>query len=249
MRKHTSIALAAALAATVARCQREGRAGLNVTLPHKRAACRLADSLTHAAATTQAVNTLIFGPDGVRGDNTDVEGFATALGPPPGPRALVIGAGGAARAVLVALRRAGVRSLRVAARAPANAEEMVSDLGFGGVAVGALEDTVGLLPTVDLVVLALPPGRWAAEATLPWSTLPEHARVIHLAYGPAARLVVDAARAAGRRAEDGLVMLAAQGIAAFEAWTGLRPPLAAALSALGATPTSGPGVCPDPSAD
>ena len=103
-----------------ARCRRAGFAGANVTIPHKEAALALADSATPLARTIGAANTLTFAADGIAADNTDAPGLLAAIGEPPAS-ALVLGAGGSARAAVHALARRGC-DVSVLARTPSRAE-------------------------------------------------------------------------------------------------------------------------------
>src|SRR3954466_6758315 len=107
-----------------------GYRGANVTIPHKLAALALADSATEAARKIGAANTLTFGADGIEADNTDAGGFLDALGESPaGRRALVLGAGGAARAVVWALAQAGAAEVLLWNRTRERAEALAAELG------------------------------------------------------------------------------------------------------------------------
>lgn len=210
-----------------------GLDGVNVTAPHKEAAAAWVDALTPVARALGAVNTIIFGgPDGrALGDNTDVEGFARAIDPLPGRRALVLGAGGAARAVVWALLDAGAE-VTVANRSVERAAALCNRLAADGGAraqPASLSEAPDVMVGVDLLVDALPTP--AVAAALPFDAMAGGARVMTLRYGPS----VDPLRAAvgGRRPlRDGLAMLAWQGIAAFERWTGRAPVPAAVFEAL-----------------
>ncbi len=217
----------------LAACRRDDRHCLNVTAPHKRSAWRAcATRLTPAAERTGAVNTLWWADDGWAGDNTDVEGFAALLGAATPGHAVLVGAGGAARAVLDVLGARGVARVDVVNRRPERARELLEGVGRDPAHAHGLGDLATLQPSADLVVWALPPGAWSGEAAVDWRTCPPGCRVLHLAYGAPAATLLSAARAAGLVAEDGLVMLAAQGLAAFARWTGLRPPGAPVVAAL-----------------
>jgi shikimate dehydrogenase len=227
--------------AALAACRDDARTCLNVTAPHKRAAWRVcAGRRTAAAERTGAVNTLWWTPAGWAGDNTDVEGFAALLGPIPPGRAVVVGAGGAARAVLDVLTARGVDAVDVVNRRPARARRLLAEMGLTAGRAHELAGLHGLLPKADLVVWALPPGAWAGEAAIDWSACPEGARLLHLAYGVAPAPLLRAAVAARVTAVDGLPMLAAQGLAAFARWTGLRAPPAPVVAALKAAVDAAP---------
>jgi len=202
--------------------------GFNVTAPHKQAVFA---RLTHVAPEARrlgAVNTVRRAGGIVWGHNTDLIGFTRFLGDAVPPTALVLGAGGAARAVVAALGAAGVRPV-VLARHPQQARDLLASLQVDGTAAPWLEAGDHLRSAV-LVVEATGA---AAAVALPWHHLPPDARVLALAYGTAAHPLVAAVQAAGRRVEDGLAMLAWQGLAAFHHWTGcaIEPHVAfAALS-------------------
>lgn len=217
---------------------RQGRLhGLNVTIPHKRRAAALADALTPTAQAIGAVNTLFAREGRLWGDNTDAPGFWTdlraqlpAASARPG-MALVLGAGGAARAVVYALLRHGWR-VWVVARRPAQAQALCRDLSAAtgqphctALAWGApdqwLRETPALI--VNTTPVGMAPHAQASPwpATLPW---PPGAALYDLVYNPRPTLLVRQARAAGLPAADGLGMLIEQAALAFERWTGLRPP-------------------------
>lgn len=206
-----------------------GFAGANVTMPHKEEAAALCDSLAGDAELLQAVNTLLIGPDGVVGHNTDARGFARFLAhdagfDAAGRTALLVGAGGAARACALALARAGLAELTVAVRDPVRAGALIRAVGAGPgaeVRVVPLETATGA--RADLVVNATPLGVGAAPP-VPHPVLRPGTVVVDLSYGRApSRLVVDA-RSAGAQAHDGLGMLLSQAALSFELWTGRAAP-------------------------
>lgn len=213
--------------ARLAALREAGLAGVNVTAPHKLAAARFAEVLTPAARAVGVCNTLVFG-DAVVGDNTDVEGFARALGPLPGPRAVVFGAGGAARAVVRALLDGGVEQIAVVNRTVARAESLRDAFADRRILV-APGEAADALASADLLVDCLPSP--AALTALPFDRLAADARIVTLRYGSAAEPL---RRAVGDRRpfDDGLAMLAWQGIAAFTRWTGRIPTPDAVLAAL-----------------
>lgn len=202
-------------------------AGLNVTAPHKEAAADACDELTEDATALRSVNTVVARSDGsLLGDSTDGEGFVRALDDEgvecSGRNVLVVGAGGAARAVTLALARRGAH-LVVAARRMDRAEAAAS-LAPGGVAV-AMEDVPAVLGEVSLVVHATPVGM--AGEPPPFDTGPLGAGhiVVDLVYGPTDTGLLVTARAAGARGIGGLGMLVHQAACSFTAWTGLEAPL------------------------
>jgi len=225
-----------------------GLAGLNVTMPHKADVGAALDRCTAIAEALGAVNTVSRRGDALIGDNTDGPGFLDAIRldegfDPVGRRCLVIGAGGAARAVVRALADAGAAEVVVVNRTAERAEAaaaLAGPIGRVGVAAEAGE--------ADLVVNATPIGMPDSDEPTPIDqtppTLPvEPAHlgsgqlVVDLVYHPAVTPLVDAARAAGAVAVNGLGMLIHQAAHAFRLWTGEDPPLevmsAAALVELG----------------
>jgi shikimate dehydrogenase len=199
---------------------REGAAG-NITVPHKETVARLCGRLTGTAERVGAVNTFWVEDGQLVGDNTDVGGFKAACGPPGGPVA-VLGAGGAAAAVLAALSewpRVHVKVWnRGAERAVVLAERM------GASAVGTKSEAV---EGASLIVNATSVGLDGVSQPIDVALLPQGARVIDLVYSPNETPWVRAARAAGHPAMDGLAMLIEQGALAFERWFGKAPDRAA----------------------
>ena len=191
-----------------------GYRGANVTIPHKLAALSLADTAEPAARAIGAANTLTFGDDGIEADNTDAGGFLDALGESPaGRRALVLGAGGAARAVVWALGEAGAAEVSIWNRTAERADELAA--AFGARAVRRPEPA-------EIVVNATSVG--LHEGTLPLGDLAVPELAVELVYGadpPFGRW----ARERGARVVDGLEILVRQGALSFRRWTGQDPPL------------------------
>jgi shikimate dehydrogenase len=184
------------------------------------------DRLTPAAAALGAVNTVVFGPEGTTGANTDGEGFLDALRPwqPGGRRCAVMGAGGAARAVVRALAGAGAADVAVVNRSPDRAAQAAA-VGAPAARVGRSED-VG---AAELVVNATPLGM---DGTPGAGLLPVSEElfgpgqvVVDLVYHPVRTPLLAAAERRGARAVDGVGMLVHQAGHAFRAWTGRQPPL------------------------
>ncbi|WP_430910779.1 shikimate dehydrogenase [Methylobacterium sp. sgz302541] len=218
---------------------REGRhAGGNVTIPHKEAAFRLADDLSETARRIGAVNTLVVSEDGrVRGDNTDAAGFianlreSKGLAPdaPLSGQAVVLGAGGTARAVAVALLDAGIGTVLVANRNLERGRELaaidparIRPIGWDG--IGAL------LPETTYLVNTTPLGMTGqAPLDLDIAPLPGEAVVADVVYAPLETALLARARALGLRTADGLGMLLHQAVPGFEAWFGVRPAVTDAL--------------------
>jgi shikimate dehydrogenase len=219
-----------------------GFAGANVTMPHKTDAARLVHDLSEDAERLRAVNTLVVGPGGLTGHNTDAPGFDRFLRrdagfDPEASSALIFGAGGAARACTLALIRAGLRDLTVAARDPTRAEtlRMMIDGLSSRVRVVSFEE--GTTVDADLVVNATPLG--TAGETVPHPPLRPGMLVVDLLYRPSVTPLQAAAKAAGASAFGGLGLLLHQAALSFELWAGLEPPLsvmsAAALAEMAET--------------
>jgi shikimate dehydrogenase len=202
-------------------------AGANVTIPHKVAVMRLLDDLEGDAEAAGAVNTIRRVGDALVGSNTDVEGVRTALGTVGaatlGAEVVVLGVGGSARAAAVALR--GAHCTFVARRPEAGA-------GLPG-QVLSWDDPIWQRRgrDADLLVNTTPLGR-RGEMPVRASWLPRRGAVIDLVYAPGGTPLIRRARQLGLRCADGWGVLVAQGAAAFEAWTGLTPPVEAMRAAL-----------------
>ena len=210
-----------------------GFAGANVTVPHKEAAARLADRLDPAAARLGSVNLLVVQPDGsVDGSSTDGFGFMASLAEAApdwraehGP-AVVLGAGGAARAIVEALCHAGCPRVTVLNRTRARAEELA---GLGGVAVD-WDAREAALEGANLLVNATTLGM-EGQPTLELSLdrLPPRALVSDIVYTPRETPLLAAARARGNPVSPGLPMLLHQARPAFAAWFGVMPEISPAL--------------------
>lgn len=228
----------AQLGAAVAGVRALGLAGVNVTVPHKEAAAALADDLSPQAAALGAVNTLVLQDGVLQGHNTDVGGFAQALDSAgfaaAGCRALVLGAGGAARAVVKALLDLGAARVAVAGRSLARVERLTKELGGE-----ALDLAQGgrRASQAELIVNA-------SSVSSPAESPEMAAYAAGLELGGGCRLLVDLnygrtqnfwaglAAAAGVPFQDGLAMLACQARLSFNLWTGLEAPLASFQRAL-----------------
>lgn len=206
----------------------EGFAGANVTVPHKGAALSLADTLSETAREIGAANTLGFAAGEIRADNTDAQGLLDALPTPPGgSRALVLGAGGAARAAVWALVREGAE-VAVWNRTALRAEHLCDELGGTPVASPAQAEyglivnttTAGMGGEDPFAELPLAPAGFAAGQT-----------VADLVYGERPSRLLAAATAAGATAVDGIEVLVRQGALSLRIWTGREPPLEAMRAA------------------
>ena len=207
--------------------------GANVTVPHKQRVMPELDEIAETARRVGAVNTIVNRDGRLIGDNTDAWGFrktveATGLTVAPHHRALVLGAGGASRAVIVALEEAGFGEVRIANRTPERAIALAAELDRGGV-VSAVDwgDLETVLPSIELLVNATSLGWHEGELPLDIARLgllSERAAVIDLTYRDTDLLRV--ARRRGLPAVDGLDMLIHQGARAFTLWTGVEAPVA-----------------------
>lgn len=213
---------------TVRRLPDMGFVGVNVTIPHKEAALALAGTASDAATAIGAANTLSFVAGGtIHADNTDAPGFLAALGESPAGRsALVLGAGGSARAVVWALGEAGAAEVRVWNRTPSKAallaaefgvlhevEPKAADIIVNCTSVGLASEPLDTLPVAELL---------SAAAT-----------VVDLVYHEDGTALLAAAAERGCRTVDGLEVLVQQGALSLTAWTGRDAPIAVMRSAVG----------------
>ncbi len=200
----------------------EGYVGANVTVPHKGAALALADTLSETAREIGAANTLSFEDGEVRADNTDAQGLLDALPDSPGgKRALVLGAGGAARAIIWALVREGAE-VDVWNRTALRAEHLCAELGG---APAASPDQAGYDLIVNTSAAGLHREDPFAELPLdPAGFVPDQT-VADLVYGERLSPLLAAAEAAGGATVDGIEVLVRQGALSLKIWTGQDPPL------------------------
>jgi shikimate dehydrogenase len=211
-----------------------GFVGGNVTVPHKHDALALADRPTRAAQDIGAANTLIFEPDGtIAVDNTDAPGLIAAIGEDlAGRTAMVLGAGGTARASAWALREAGAE-VTVWNRTPERAEKLARDLD---VAVTKTPFAADLLVNTTTVGMDGYMSESEALTSLGLNSdlLSDYAHVVDFVYTASSTPLTNAARALGIPTVDGLAILVAQGAVSFELWTGLPAPLDVMERAAGA---------------
>ena len=223
------------LEAAIAGLRALGFRGVNLTLPHKEAVLPLLDEISESAGRIGAVNTLIFGEDGgLRGDNTDGFGFMESLkaGAPTwraadGP-AVILGAGGAARAVAVALLDTGAPGLRLVNRTVERAERLASDLramaSDRSIEVARWDERAAALSGAHLLVNTTSLGMSGQPPlAIALDDLSGTALVTDIVYTPLETDLLAAARANGNAAVDGLGMLLHQGRPGFAAWFGTDP--------------------------
>jgi shikimate dehydrogenase len=227
------------LAAAVRALPKLGFRGANVTVPHKEPALSAADEADAKARRIGAVNTLVVGPDGsVHGSNTDAFGFMESLRlgapawDPAAAAAAVLGAGGAARAVIAALADAGAPEIRLLNRTRARAEAVARDFADAPVRVHDWASRAQALEGVGLLVNATSLGMAGQPALdLELGGLPPGAVVNDVVYVPLETPLLARARARGNPVVDGLGMLLHQARPGFEAWFGVAPEVTPALRA------------------
>ena len=224
------------LAAFVAAMRPSGYIGGNVTVPHKEAMAALCQRLSPVARRTRSVNTIWFEQDELCGDSTDGAGFVAALDQAaPGwdgdrSRAIVLGAGGAARAIVDVLQQRGFQSLVVASRTRARGMELTAAMGCQW---SELDHAADDLFATSLLVNTTPAGMRGQEALdFDISRLGAKAVVSDIVYVPRETPLLRQARDQGQRVVGGLGMLLHQAVPGFERWFGIRPEVTPDLAAL-----------------
>lgn len=214
-----------------------GLAGANLTVPHKEAAFRLIADVDAAAAAIGAVNTVWLDGGRLRATNTDAHGYLANLDATvpdwqrEARRALVIGAGGAARAVVFGLVGRGIEAVSVANRSVERAE--VLGAGFARTTAHGFDALPALLGEADLVINTTTLGmKGSAPLDLPLDRLKPSAVVSDIVYVPLETALLREARTRGHRTVEGLGMLLHQAVPAFERWFGVRPTVTPELYAL-----------------
>ncbi|MEO1562342.1 MAG: shikimate dehydrogenase [Pseudomonadota bacterium] len=215
---------------------KDGYRGCNVTIPHKEAAFQLADTISPRAEAIGAVNTLVFRDNLIYGDNTDGIGFLNNIlsvfpqwDASKGPAA-VIGAGGAARAIIWALKEANCPEIRIWNRTIERAASLAEDFGSTVKAIEnapeeACDQALFLVNTSALGMVGQP------ELRLDISSLDPSAIVTDIVYSPLETQLLQTARVKGHGVVDGFGMLLHQAVPGFEAWFGVRPTVTKALRA------------------
>ncbi|MEZ5398645.1 MAG: shikimate dehydrogenase [Bryobacteraceae bacterium] len=232
-----------ALADAVRGARAFGFAGFNLTIPHKVAVIEHLDELSEAARLIGAVNTVRREGTRLIGENTDGKGFLKGLREdagvdPRGKRVAVLGAGGAARAIVTELTLAGAEWITVVNRGVTRGEAMVRDLSAKTHSRMGFEQLAGTLwvgPEIDIFVQATSIGLFPdgdAMAPVDFSGANPDLLVADVVFNPPETRLLAAARAHGLRVLDGLSMLVHQGTIGFELWTGQRAPEAAMKAAL-----------------
>lgn len=238
-----------ALKAEVEKMRNGDCLGFNVTVPHKETVCSYLDGLSEDAKFFGAVNVVVNRRGSLTGYNTDSYGFLKALAEagfqPKGKSALILGAGGSARAVVLTLEREGIASLTIANRTLERAQTLVNVVGpwvKSSKAVPLSREALSQAATsVDLIVNCTSYGMKHSalerQGPLTHDMIPEESVVYDLVYNPPETPLLKEAKKAGARTVGGLGMLVYQGAEAFRLWTGREPPLEvmfkAARNALG----------------
>ena len=216
--------------------------GINVTVPHKEAVIPHLDEVDDWAAAAGAVNTIVNRHGRLTGHNTDGAGFLRALQDgagfdPPNKTALILGAGGSARAVVYALTRAGAARLIIANRTPQRAQNLAQIAAENGISAQAIPLTAAPQAAADaaLIVnctsLGMLHGPDETAAPLTAAEIPPAALVNDLVYNPPETPLLRQAARAGAAVLGGIQMLVYQGAASFEMWTGQPAPVPVMLQA------------------
>lgn len=219
-----------------------GFSGLNVTIPHKVKIIPYLDGIDRSAELVGAVNTVVFEDGRAIGHNTDADGFVNSLRAEKvaiaGKRAVVLGAGGAARAIVHGLLDNGVQDIAVGARDKDKALTFAQTFGTSQTVRGydwGREDFAAALAACDILIHCTPVGMSPhedEEVSLDWEVLNPAAVVCDLIYTPLVTRLLHKAAAAGHKTVGGAGMLVEQGAAAFSLWTGLQAPRAVMHKAL-----------------
>jgi shikimate dehydrogenase len=225
----------------IARVRREGFAGVNVTVPHKEAAFALAQSRDRAAEICGAVNLLLFSKSGIAGRNTDHVGLSQSLTENLGAEALagktviLLGAGGAARAALLALEELGAAQIHILNRRHDRAASLSNELALkisAKLLPGPLESWAAIAPTAALLLNTTSAGMAGIPPlALDLTGLPQGAAVCDIVYNPLETELLRNAAARGHKTIDGLGMLMHQAVSSFEAFFGVRPRVTPGLRA------------------
>lgn len=228
-----------AFATAIAGLRSAGFVGVNVTNPHKEAAFAIAHAADDAAKAAGAANLLLFRDGKIDARNTDVAGFVASLteslgtGMLKGKTAAVLGAGGAARGIILSLDKLGITEIRIAARNPERAKPLIAGLRTSAkLSVVPWADWPAAAKDIALLVNATSAGlAGSVPLDLPLAPLPVDAAVCDIVYNPLETKLLKDARARGHRTIDGLGMLMHQAVPSFAAFYGTTPKVTPALRA------------------
>ncbi len=215
-----------------------GLSGVNVTIPHKSNVINYLDEVSPEARLIGAVNT-VTNKDGIlTGYNTDAMGFVKSLKldggtDPAGKRVMILGAGGAARAVSIQLALSGIKTITIASPVAEEINSLSETItGSLNISVNGInwvkENISSCLEGTDILINATPVGMHPNTNVMPpveVGLLPEHAMVCDLIYNPGETLLLSKAAELGLKTLNGIGMLLYQGAIAFELWTGIEPPI------------------------
>ena len=205
----------------------KGFCGVNVTVPHKEKVMELLDGVDDFASTIRAVNTIVIKDDGkLFGKNTDVGGFIRNIIPhiTGKKKAVVLGAGGAAKSIVHALRMLNFEQIIITNRTKGRADRLIDNCYLTGTRVADWESRHTILQDADLLVNTTSLGMTGKEPLdIDLSLLPTTALVTDIVYNPLITPLLAQAQARGNPIVDGLGMLLHQAVPAFEAWFGVRP--------------------------
>ena len=213
-----------------------GIKGINVTIPHKQAIMRLVDEVTPEAQLIGALNTIVNREGVLIGYNTDGPGFIASLRQdagedPQGKRVLLLGAGGAARAIAIHLILEGIEGLTIANRTPEKARQLASyireKLDFSSQVFSLESEEINpLLPQVDMIINSTSVGMHPGDPSLfDYRRIEAHHLICDIVYRPLETPLLLAARERGAKILDGLGMLIRQGALAFDIWTSFPMPV------------------------
>lgn len=228
------------LAAAISGLMAIGVVGLNVTIPYKVACIKYVDFLDEYSAQADAVNTVHFKEGKLYGYNTDGAGFLSSLRrngiDPRDMCALILGAGGAARAVAIALARSGAREIIIVNRTRKNSEKLkyLINENFGDIGVTAandFKDYYKYAQRADIIVNCTSIGMNSSDIPIDSEVIRSSHIVFDLVYYPLETQLLRAARIKGARAISGIEMLVFQGAESFRIWTGIDPPYEKMLEA------------------
>ncbi len=224
---------------TVASLPAKGFSGVNVTIPHKEAAYKLSTTLDVDARAAGAANLLVFDGDKVHGRNTDAMGFSAALGAALGPAAaqagpaVILGAGGAARAVIVGLMGSGAKEIRIVNRTRTRVDSLAHAFEEAKLEVFDWGDWKNAFADAGLLVNTTSAGMVGKDPLdIALDALPRDAAIADIVYNPLETALLRDAKARGHRTMDGLGMLMHQAVPAFAAWFGITPEVTAELRAV-----------------